>query len=95
MVPPDDHDCPLTDLVQEQQLRIAQLLERADKQEREIAQLKKALIGPKSERIKMPSVQDELGKEPVSVRISAHREQLFRRHVNCDYAVVNARFASM
>jgi hypothetical protein len=34
---PADHDCPLTDLVQEQQRRIEQLLERADKQEREAA----------------------------------------------------------
>jgi hypothetical protein len=52
-VPPDDHDCPLTELVQEQRRRIDQLLERAEKQDCEIAQLKKALIGPKSERSKI------------------------------------------
>ena len=81
MVPPDDHDCPLTDLVQEQQRRIEQLLERADKQEREIAQLKKALIGPKSERMKMPSVQDALGKEPVSAenRLARRREHALQK----------------
>lgn len=41
MVPPDDHDCPLSTLVQEQQRRIDELLERAQEQDREIAQLKK------------------------------------------------------
>jgi hypothetical protein len=65
MVAPDDHDCPLTDLVQEQQRRIEQLMARAEKQDAEFAQLKKALFRPKSERTKMPSVQDGLGKEPV------------------------------
>jgi len=76
MAPPDDHDCPLTDLVQEQQRRIDQLLERAEKQDREIAQLKKALMGPKSERTKMPSVQDAIGKEPVSAenRLARRRQ---------------------
>jgi transposase len=68
MVPPADHDCPLTELVQEQQRRIEQLLERAEKQDREIAQLKKALIGPKSERSKMPGVDAALGKQPSSVQ---------------------------
>ena len=66
MAPPDDHDCPMTELVREQQRRIEQLMERAEKQDREIAQLKKALLGPKSERTKMPSVDESLGKEPTS-----------------------------
>jgi transposase len=66
MVPPVEHDCPLTSLVEEQQRRIDELLERAAKQDREIAQLKKALIGPKSERSKMPTIQEALGVEPVS-----------------------------
>lgn len=65
-VAPPDHDCPLTELVREQQRRIEQLLERAEKQDRELAQLKKALMGPKSERIKMPSVEDSLGTKPAS-----------------------------
>ena len=68
MVPPADHDCPLRELVQEQQRRIEQLLEQSQKQAQEIAQLKKALIGPKSERAKMPSVQDALGRTPVSAQ---------------------------
>jgi transposase len=81
MVPPDDHDCPLTDLVQEQQRRIEQLLARAEKQDGEIAQLKKALFGPKSERTKMPSVQDALGKEPVSAdnRLARRRDNARQR----------------
>jgi transposase len=81
MVPPDDHDCPLSTLVQEQQKRINELLERAQKQDREIAQLKKALIGPKSERIKMPSVQAALGVEPVSAenRKARRRERALQR----------------
>jgi transposase len=66
MVPPVEHDCPLSDIVAEQQKRIDALLERAAQQDREIAQLKKALIGPKSERTKMPSVDEALGTEPVS-----------------------------
>jgi transposase len=66
MDPAVEHDCPLTDIVAEQQKRIDALLERAAQQEREIAQLKKALIGPKSERVKMPSVDQALGSEPVT-----------------------------
>jgi transposase len=66
MVPPVEHDCPLTALVEAQQKRIDELLERASQQDREIAQLKKALIGPKSERTKMPTIDEALGTEPVS-----------------------------
>lgn len=81
MVPPDDHDCPLTELVHEQQLRIEQLLEQSQKQAQEIAQLKKALIGPKSERSKMPSVDSGLGKPPSSAqnRQARRRERAQRK----------------
>jgi transposase len=81
MVPPDDHDCPLSTLVEEQRKRIDELLERAQKQDREIAQLKKALLGPKSERTKMPSVQAALGVEPVSAenRKARRRERALQR----------------
>jgi transposase len=49
MVPPIDHDCALKDVVVEQANRIAKL-------EHELAQMKKALVGPKTERSKMPRV---------------------------------------
>lgn len=49
VVPPVDHDCVLKDVVVTQANRIAQL-------EQDVAQLKKALIGPKTERSKMPRV---------------------------------------
>jgi transposase len=81
MVPPDEHDCPLSTIVEEQQKRIDALLARAEQQDREIAQLKKALIGPKSERSKMPSVQVALGGEPVSAenRKARRRERALQR----------------
>jgi transposase len=81
MVPPDEHDCPLSTIVEEQQKRIDALLARAEQQDREIAQLKKALIGPKSERTKMPSVQAALGSEPVSAenRKARRRERALQR----------------
>lgn len=47
MVPPVDHECVLTGVVVELSNKLAKL-------EHELAQLKKAHIGPKSERIKMP-----------------------------------------
>jgi transposase len=77
LVAPPDHDCPLTELVLEQHKRIEQLLERAEKQDRELAQLKKALFGPKSERSKMPSVESALGTAPATqeARTARRREQ--------------------
>jgi len=73
-----DHDCELVAVVEGQQKQIHELLEaareqaarmsaqetRIERQSREIDQLKKALIGPKTERMKMPSVAEELGKTP-------------------------------
>ena len=50
-----NHDCPLSELVATQQKRIEQLLGRAETQDREIAQLKKALIGA-SDPIHFPRV---------------------------------------
>jgi transposase len=81
MVVPDDHDCPLADLVQEQRRRIEQLTERADKQERELVQLKKALFGPKSERVKIPSVEKSLGDKPVCAdeRLARRRERALQK----------------
>jgi hypothetical protein len=81
MVPPDDHDCPLSTLVEEQRKRIDELLERAQKQDREIAQLKKALLGPKSERTKMPSVEAALGVERAAAenRKARRRERALQR----------------
>jgi hypothetical protein len=49
LVPPVDHDCSLRDIVVAMSNKIAKL-------EHELAQLKKAHIGPKSERGKMPRV---------------------------------------
>ena len=46
-MPPDDHDCSLRDIVVAMSNKIAKL-------EHELAQIKKAHIGPKSERSKMP-----------------------------------------
>ena len=54
VVPPVDHDCVLKDVVVDQANRIAKL-------EHDIEQLKKSLIGPKSERSKMPRV--DVGKK--------------------------------
>ena len=48
-MPPDDHDCSLRDIVVAMSNQIAKL-------EHELAKLKKAHIGPKSERSKMPRV---------------------------------------
>ena len=68
-----DHDCELVAVVEGQAKQIQELLELAraqgaslEKASREIEQLKKALIGPKTERMKMPSVAEELGGAPVS-----------------------------
>ena len=46
-MPPVDHDCSLRDIVVAMSNKIAKL-------EHELAQLKKAHVGPKSERSKMP-----------------------------------------
>ena len=50
VVPPVDHDCVLKDLVEELANRLAKL-------EHENAQLKKALLGSRSEKSKMPRVK--------------------------------------
>lgn len=78
---PAGHDCPVTDLVLEQHKRIEQLLARAEKQDRELAQLKKSLFGPKSERSKMPSVESALGKEAATQeeRTARRREHTRKR----------------
>src|SRR5262252_2436723 len=83
MVPAPDHDCSLTEYMQEQQRRIDELVERTERQAQEIAQLKKALIGPKSERIKMPSVESALGTEPVSAenRHARRRERALQKQI--------------
>lgn len=50
VVPPVDHDCVLKDVVTEQANRIAKL-------EHELDQVKKALLGSRSERSKMPRIK--------------------------------------
>jgi len=50
VVPPVDHDCPLTELV-------ADLANRLAKLEHENAQLKKAVLGSRSEKSKMPRIK--------------------------------------
>lgn len=67
VVPPVDHDCVLKDVVVDQANRIAKL-------EHDIEQLKKSLIGPKSERSKMPRVN--VGKTPTA------EEKLAKRRAN-------------
>ena len=78
MAPVVDHDCALTAFVLEQQKKLDALVALADRQQREIEQLKKALIGPKSERSKkMASVDKAIGKPP-----STPEEKLARRRAN-------------
>jgi hypothetical protein len=67
VVPPVDHDCVLKDVVVNQANRIAKL-------EHDIEQLKNSLIGPKSERSKMPRVN--VGKKPTA------EEKLAKRRAN-------------
>lgn len=83
MVPPrPDHDCDLYPVVEGQAKQIEELLElarqqqeRLDKAQREIDQLKKALVGPKTERLKMPSVENELGAVPAAPENRAARRR--------------------
>jgi peptidoglycan hydrolase CwlO-like protein len=50
VVPPVDHDCVLKDLVED-------LANRLEKLEHENAQLKKAVLGSRSEKSKMPRIK--------------------------------------
>ena len=63
VLPPVDHDCSLKDFVAELANRIAKL-------EQDYAQLMKALVGPKSERQKMPRPP---GKMPTPEETKAAR----------------------
>jgi transposase len=67
VVPPVDHDCVLKDVVEAQANEIAKL-------KHDMEQLKKALIGPKSERSKMP--RPDVGKK------STVAERLAKRRAN-------------
>ena len=69
VIPPVDHDCVLKEFVIELANRVAKL-------ERENAQLKKAHVGPKSERSKMPRVDD--GKK------STPEERLAKRRAHAE-----------
>jgi transposase len=60
MVPPVDHDCVLKEVVVDQANRIAKL-------EHDLAQMKKALIGPKTERAKMPRLPKKKAKAEETV----------------------------
>ncbi len=68
MVPPVDHECVLTNVVEKQAAEIERL-------RREVEQLKKALVGPKSERSKMPRVEEALGTEGPSPENRAARRR--------------------
>lgn len=68
VIPPVDHDCVLKEFVVELANRVAKL-------ERENAQLKKAHVGPTSERSKMPRVP---GKR------ATHEERLETRRANAE-----------
>ncbi|MFO0726447.1 MAG: IS66 family transposase [Myxococcota bacterium] len=63
-MPPVDHECNLVEVV-------TQLLERVEKLERENAQLKKAHIGPKTERSRMP--------RPISAPVPPETQAATRR----------------
>ena len=85
MPPVVDHECALTAFVmeqqnklQEQQKKLDSVIALAERQQREIEQLKKSLIGPKSERSKkMASIDKAIGKPP-----STPEEKLARRRAN-------------
>src|SRR4051794_31963543 len=57
VIPAVDHDCVLKDVVVELSNKLAKL-------EHELALIKKAHVGPKSERSKMPRVDDGKGSTP-------------------------------
>jgi transposase len=61
VVPPVDHDCSLRDIVVAMSNKIAKL-------EHELAQIKKAHIGPKSERSKMPPSKPVTAEERLAKR---------------------------
>jgi transposase len=71
LVPPVDHDCSLRDIVVAMSDKIAKL-------EHELAQLKKAHVGPKSERSKMP--------RPPSTPVTAEERLAKRRAQAADRA---------
>ena len=68
-MPPVDHDCVLSGVVAELNNQLAQV-------RHELAQLKKAHIGPKSERSKMPRVPTTppTAEERLAKRRSAARK---------------------
>ena len=51
-MPSVDHECAMTAFALEQTKKLDAVMALAERQQREIEQLKKALIGPKSERSK-------------------------------------------
>jgi transposase len=69
-----EHDCPLRTIVEQQAAALALQAESIAVLQRELAQLKKAHIGPKSERMKMPSVSDSLGEAPSKESTEALRK---------------------
>ena len=71
MIPSVDHDCVLKEFVVELANRVAKL-------ERENAQLKKAHIGPKSERTKMPRIHDGKTSTPAD-RLAKRRARAEER----------------
>ena len=77
-MPPIDHECAMTAFALEQTKKLDALMALAERQQREIDQLKKALIGPKSERSKkMAAIARSIGKTPATPE-----EKLARRREN-------------
>jgi transposase len=80
LVPPVDHDCSLRDIVVAMSNKIAKL-------EHELAQIKKAHIGPKSERSKMPrppskpvTAEERLAKRRAQAADRAQTETVRTEH---------------
>ena len=77
-MPPIDHECAMTAFALEQTKKLDAVMALAERQQREIEQLKKALIGPKSERSKkMAAIARSIGKAPATPE-----EKLARRREN-------------
>lgn len=76
VVPPIDHECALLGVV-------AELSNQVEKLKYELAQLKKAHIGPKSERTKMPRVPTSPRRPRSGWRSAAPMPPTVRRRKLC------------
>lgn len=82
VIPPVDHDCVLKDVVVQLSDRLAQL-------EHQLAQLRKAHVGPKSERSKMPRVprKGATAEEQLAKRRANAQEKAQTESVRVDHRV--------